>query len=53
MARLQYSDTMPRGNGQWDCRKAPPRYLGVVGSASAVTHCHTARGQWVVELDLL
>ena len=49
MERLQYRDTMPRGNRQLTCRKALP-CLGVVGTATAVTHCHTAWRQWVVEL---
>ena len=42
--------TPPGGSGKWNSCNALPHRLGAVGSATPAMHCHTAWGQWAVEL---
>ena len=42
--------SQPRGSGQWYSCNALPHCLWVVGSGTRAMHCHTAWGQWAVEV---
>ena len=47
---LQCTAPLPGGSGQWNSCNSLPHCLGVVGNGTPATHCHTAWGQWAVEL---
>ena len=45
-----HTATLPGRRGQWDSSHALPHCLAAVGSAILAIHCHTAWGQWAVEI---
>ena len=47
---MQCTATLPGGSGQWNSCNTPSHCLGAVGSATPAMHCHTAWGQWAVQL---
>ena len=51
MAVLLQCTALPPGR-RWQCNScyALPHCLGAVGNGTPVMHCHTAQGQWAVEL---
>ena len=51
MQLVQCIALLPDGSGQWNSCNAVPHCLGAVGSANLAMHCHSAWGQWVVELE--
>ena len=50
MDLLQYTASLPGGNGQWTSCNTLPHCLGTLDSGPPAIHCPTAWGQWAADL---